>query len=691
MTWALDFAPLVAPVPLAAALVLAAVVAGLGLWLGRRGARLRAAALILLALALAGPEIRREIRRTLPGVVVLVTDRSASQALVGRDAETEAARRTLAERIAALPDVELREAFVDDRDGVDTDGTRLFEALGRALADVPPDRVSGVVMITDGQVHDVPADRAAYGLAAPLHVVLTGRADEIDRRIEILKAPRFALVGKPQAIAFRVIDAGVAPSATPVTVRLRRDGEEIRRLSVVPGREASVEVDIPHSGDVVVELEAETLPGELTPLDNRAALTIEGIREHLRVLLVSGEPHPGERTWRNLLKSDASVDLVHFTILRPPEKQDLTPISELALIAFPTRELFQEKIRDFDLIVFDRYQRKAILPSLYLDNIARWVRDGGAVLIASGPDLAGAASLYQTPLADVLPGSPTGETVEEAFVPRVSPLGARHPVTRDLPGAAAEPPAWARWFRLSGVTLADTPDTRTVMTGPGDRPLLVLARKGKGRVGLLASDQVWLWARGFEGGGPHGLLLRRLAHWLMKEPDLEEERLRLVRQGRDLVVERQTLAETPEKVTVTSPTGATRDVALGTARPGLWRATLPADEPGLWRAGDGTRTALLHVGPPNPREFADVLSTDRLLAPLAGATGGGVARLAEAGVPRLLVRDPGAPMRGPDWIGVAASRANLLEGLDRLPLVDGLLGLAALLGLFSLAWWREGR
>ena len=100
-------------------------------------------------------------------------------------------------------------------------------------------------------------------------------------------------------------------------------------------------------------------------------MQINGVRDRLRVLLVSGEPHAGERTWRNLLKSDASVDLVHFTILRPPEKQDGVPVDELSLIAFPTRELFIEKIEDFDLIIFDRYRRRGILPSLYLENIAQ--------------------------------------------------------------------------------------------------------------------------------------------------------------------------------------------------------------------------------------------------------------------------------------------------------------------------------
>ena len=153
------------------------------------------------------------------------------------------------------------------------------------------------------------------------------------------------------------------------------------------GASVSVNVPIPHAGPNIVEIEASPLDGELTAVNNRAVVSIDGVRDKLRVLLVSGEPHAGERTWRNLLKSDASVDLVHFTILRPPEKQDGTPINELSLIAFPTRELFQQKINEFQLIIFDRYARQGVLPIIYFDNIARYVRQGGAVLVAAGSRL----------------------------------------------------------------------------------------------------------------------------------------------------------------------------------------------------------------------------------------------------------------------------------------------------------------
>lgn len=693
MNWSVEFSPLlpwwiIALLGIAAGLLVAwSIVSGL------RGSWLRAGAVAALVLALFNPIAQREDREPLPSVVALVVDKSQSQALGNRTAEAEQARAALVRQIGAIKGFELREIdAAADRDGAGADGTRLFEAVGQAFSDVPPERVAGVVMLTDGQVHDVPKDKAALGFDAPVHVLLTGRDREIDRRVVVTNAPRFGLVGGDQTIQYRVLDSGAVPAGGRVRVTVRRDGETVTTQQVTPGQTARVAVKVTHGGDNIVEIEAETIANELTPVNNRAVVTIEGIRENLRVLLVSGEPHAGERTWRNLLKSDASVDLVHFTILRPPEKQDGTPIHELSLIAFPTRELFQEKIKDFDLIIFDRYQRRGILPSIYFDNIARYVREGGAVLVASGPDPAGAGSLFRTPLASILPAEPNGTVREEAFYPKVSETGQRHPVTRALPGGTADPPGWSRWFRL----IETTPSSGTaVMTGIADKPALILSREGQGRVGLLLSDHVWLWARGYEGGGPHGQLLRRLAHWLMKEPDLEEEALRLVQRGRDLVVERQTLGAEVKPVTITRPTGQQQTATLEQGEPGLWRTTVPAREFGLWRVTDGERTALAHIGPANPREFTDVLSSAAPTEPIAQASGGSVRRLVPSGdavtTPRVLPLRAGVTMSGADWIGLKQTNASVLRGVDRYGMFSGLLGLAILLGAVSLMWWREGR
>jgi hypothetical protein len=571
----------------------------------------------------------------------------------------------------------------------ETDGTRLFSALSSTLADVPTDRIAGVIMITDGRVHDAPSDAGSLGFSAPLHALITGHPDERDRRVALIAAPRFGIVGQPQTITYRVEDQGADEKVAQVTVR--RDGDVVEIRNVPVGVPQSVTVPIPHGGKNIVEIEASPLEGELTQVNNRAVVSIDGVRDKLRVLLVSGEPHAGERTWRNLLKSDPSVDLVHFTILRPPEKQDGTPINELSLIAFPTRELFQQKIDDFQLIIFDRYARQGVLPIIYFDNITRYVRDGGAVLVAAGPDYASPTSIWRTPLDAILPAEPSGDVTDQAFRPELTDLGQRHPVTRGLDGAEGNPPHWSEWFRIVDTRSATG---TTVMQGPDAKPLLVLSHEGEGRVALLLSDHIWLWARGFEGGGPYLDLLRRLSHWLMKEPDLEEEALQLTVSGHDLMVRRQTMADEVADVSLTSPSGATRTLKLDATKPGEWESTVAANELGLWRATDGKLNALINVGPANPREYAEVTSTTQVVAPLAEATGGDARRLDDGSglnVPRVVALRSGDTYKGSDWIGLKMSNASVVRGVGVLPVFAGLLGLLLLLGSIAGAWVREGR
>lgn len=471
MNLGLSFAPLVPVYVVWAALAIAVLIAGLLLVARSRGAAVRAGALLLMVLALANPSLTREDRDPIPSVAAVIVDRSPSQEFGDRAAQTEQARTALVERLKRIPGLEVRVADAALADG-EHDGTRLFSALSSTLADVPPDRVAGAILITDGRVHDVPAEAAALGFAAPLHALITGHKDEIDRRVVLTQTPRFGIVGQSQIIGFRVEDQGASAAVAQVTIR--RDGEVLNQRNVTAGAEIKFSVPIPHAGANIVEIEASAIEGELTLINNRAVISIDGVRDKLRVLLVSGEPHAGERTWRNLLKSDASVDLVHFTILRPPEKQDGTPINELSLIAFPTRELFQQKISEFQLIIFDRYARQGVLPMIYFDNIARYVREGGAVLIAAGPDYASPTSIWRTPLDVILPAEPSGEVTERSFQAQLTEPGKRHPVTRGLEGSQSDPPHWSHWFRLvdtkrtTGTNVMQGPDGKTAAR-PGAR------------------------------------------------------------------------------------------------------------------------------------------------------------------------------------------------------------------------------
>jgi hypothetical protein len=687
MQYGIAFTPLVPSLVLWLAVAAIVVIAAL-LLLGRsRGAAVRVAALALIALALANPSFTREDREPLSSVVAVVVDKSPSQNFGNRTKETAQAQEALVDALKKIKGLEVRVVDAGQADG-ETDGTKLFGALSSVLSDVPIDRVAGAFLITDGRVHDIPANAAAVGFQAPVHALITGLKDERDRRIAISAAPRFGIVGQTQTITYRLDDQGVTGERARITIR--RDGETISERTLSSGQTSSVDVDIKHEGPNIVEIEASPLENELTPVNNRAVVAIDGVRDKLRVLLVSGEPHSGERTWRNLLKSDASVDLVHFTILRPPEKQDGTPINELSLIAFPTRELFQQKINEFQLIIFDRYARQGVLPIAYFDNIARYVRSGGAVLVSAGPDYASSTSIWRTPLDSVLPAEPVGVT-EKPYYAHLSDAGKRHPVTRGLEGAATEPPLWSRFYPTGDTTTANTPP---LMTGADGKPLLLLSRFGEGRVALLLSDHIWLWARGYEGGGPHLDLLRRMSHWLMKQPDLDEEALRMQVEGHDLVVVRQTMADSVTPVTVTSPSGATRELTLSAGEPGEWRATLPANELGLWQATDGTLKALINVGPTNPKEFSEVTSTTETLKPLAQATGGDARRVVDGSsidLPRIVPVRASSVFHGDGWMGVKMRDASVVRGVGVLPVFAGLIGLLLLLGAFAATWLREGR
>jgi hypothetical protein len=689
--WSIAFSPFL-PATALYALAAAALAVSIALvWRGVRGAWLRVLSIALLLLALCDPNLVQENRRPLKDIVALVVDRSESQDIGERPQQTDKARDDVEARLKALGDVDLR-VVESSRDESETEGTKLFGALRGALSDAPPDRIGGAIMITDGDVHDIPQSAGALGFNAPLHALITGHEGERQRRIELVEAPRYGIVGKDQIIEARVLDS--ADHGEPAQLTVRRDGETIATIDAKVGERIDVKALIDHPGPNVIELEVAPVEGELAADSNRAVVNIEGVRDKLRVLLVSGKPHPGERMWRNLLKSDANVDLVHFTILRPPEKgADGTPINELSLIAFPVADLFGRRIKDFDLIIFDRYAQQSILPYVYLDNIANYVRDGGALLMAEGPEFSTPDGLYYSPLGVISPAEPSGDDVEAPYRARVSEEGQRHPVTRGLSGVDAtnDEPSWGRWFRLVG---AKPTSGVTVMSGADDKPLLVLSRVDKGRVGLLLTDQMWLWARGYDGGGPYLDLLRRLAHWLMKEPDLEEEALRASAKGREVTVERQSVSGAARDTYLVAPDGKKTKLELTPYAPGLSRAHVTVSRFGLYRAEDGEHVALVNVGQENPLEMQDVVSTTEKLRPIAEATGGTVRRIAAGtgdgiAVPRVVGLNPSPSYGGSDYIGIKRTGSSELIGARSTSLASGFFGLAVLLGMVTLAWVNE--
>ncbi|MEO0342915.1 MAG: hypothetical protein AAF198_05705 [Pseudomonadota bacterium] len=659
---------------------------------GANGWWLRLCALAALCLMLLGPTLREEDSTPLNDIAFLVFDRSDSQTVSDRTEQLEEARIALEETFSETEMLDLITIDVTTDQSLEDPGSYAMSALTEAAAKVPSDRIAGAIIVSDGRVHDI---ESFAGFPAPVHLLLTGRNSDWDRRLNIQNAPAFAIIGEEINVNLRVEDQGATPGevAGVATVSIAIDGGETTDYQVQTNIDLTLPLVLEHAGPNVLQISVIPTEGELTERNNEAVLSINGVRDRLRVLLVSGEPHPGERTWRNLLKSDSSVDLVHFTILRSPDKLDGVPVRELSLIAFPTRQLFLDKIEEFDLIIFDRYRRRGILTNQYLNSIVEYVREGGAVLIAPGPAFAGVESLARTPIGDILPAIPTARVYEQEYLPMVTELGTRHPVTRGLTEFGTGPdengnPAWGPWLRQIQI---DPLSGQTVMSGVNDEPLLILDRVGEGRIALMGSDHAWLWSRGYQGGGPQLDLLRRLGHWMMKEPELEEERLTAEVTPNGFTIFRQTMSEQAAPVELTRPDGRTKIVELSLGDDGRWSADLNETANGLYRLSDGQQSAVIALGPPAPREYIQTIASPEDLAPIMVATDGGFLRIEDVPKPELRFVREGRNSIGRDWFGLVRREAGIVTDIRQSDLLPAWTWLFVAAGFAVAAWLWEGR
>ncbi len=663
-----------------------------GLYKRKQGTFCRSIGALCFLLALCNPSVLEENRKPVKDVAAIVIDQSPSQKYGQRQDRSEQALNAIIKQIGNRDDLEIRIIRAPEETLL-TNETRLFNSLDIAMADVPQGRRAGVFFISDGQIHDIPRPQQNTQNYGPIHLLLSGSKDEVDRQLVILEAPSYGIVGKPVTIKYKIEDTGQTGSDNAY-VTLKHQNEKNSVISVPVNKEMTIELNIEHAGQNVFELATSPVDNEITQANNKAALMVNGVRERLRVLLVSGQPHAGGRTWRDLLTSDPSVDLVHFTILREPDKLDATPQDELSLIAFPFRELFEVKLYDFDLIVFDRYRLNRILPDFYFKNIATYVKDGGAFLEASGPSFAGEDSIYYTALMDIFPGTPTGEMITEPYRPTLTDIGRHHPVTGSLiwkgMSAGSTAPLWGPWLRQVAL---EKKRGETLMTGKNNNPLLILDRIEKGRIAQLASDQMWLWSRGFGAGGPHTELMRRIVHWLMKEPELDERALNISVSGNEINIKSRDFSEKNKQIIMRDPNDNIHAITLNKTANNMLETTVAAEEIGIYSFEDAygdTRFAI--VGDLNPPELRGVVSTDHKLTPLLNQTGGRSLWLEDDSAPYIRMVDSARrKFYGQSWLGLRQNNEYTVQGLKEKDVLPSWLILSILLSIVILTWWYEGR
>lgn len=652
----------------------------------KRGILARALCTILFVLALLSPSVVHEKRERLPSTVFIVADQSNSQTYGQRMPRTNNALKELKTQIENQEG--LKAEVVNTP--VSSTTSDLFMHLEKATENIPANQRSGAIFITDGQVHDIPnaINQNKFG---PVYTLLSGEKNEKDRRLSILQAPAYGIVGQDVTITYRIDDINAEKpnknALQDVTLTVRRNGHADITQTPRIGEERSVTIRIDHAGENIIDLEASPLTGEITQTNNRAPIIINGVRDRLRVLLVSGMPHAGGRTWRNILTSDPGVDLVHFTILRDQNKIDLTSPDEMSLIAFPFEELFEEKLYDFDLIIFDRYQLNNIMPPAYFENIAAYVAQGGGFLAVNGSEFAGPQSIYNTALAGILPAAPTGTIFPKEFKPQTSVTGQRHPVTD---GLGKTDQAWGPWLRQIETTTSSGGDV--LMQGYKNAPLLILKHTGQGRVAQLTSDQIWLWSRGYKGGGPYAQLIRNTAHWLMKEPALDETRLDVRVDGDTLHLSRKSLQDDFVTVTVTPPDGEPETIRLQRKEnTGDLVATYNASRQGIYTISDGTITQFAIKGQMNTPEQKDIITTAEKMQPINDATGGSIVWLSETPNPAIALLSKRQRYGDKDRIGLRNNQAYNVTGIEQKPLFPRWIYLLVLGLSVIFMWWNEGR
>ena len=675
---------------LAVLVFLASIAAGAG---RLRSQFTRLTAGLFLLIGLLNPQVVEEERETLPDTVIVIEDRSDSMKFGGRDVALNEMSSFLKSKFREDGNLDIISVSVPQ----DTNGTLLAAALTDALASAPSERLAGVVALTDGRAHDISEAVATYlPDGTPFHSLIIGETNTRDRRILATKAPKFGVVGEQAEYELLVEDPGF--DGERARIELKLNGDVKARFPITIGRPLSIPLEIERRGSNTVEMTVQGVDGELTLNNNLFVSEIQGVRDRLRVLLITGEPHSGGRAWRNLLKSDPALDLVQFTILTSRNKFTNAGERELSLIQFPTRQLFEERLDEFDLIIFDQYERRSLsrrrgrsqptIPPQYFQNISRYVEDGGALLLATGPAFATQASLYRTPLVSVLPARPTGEILTGAFRPELNAKGKRHPITSDFQGN--EDQSWGPWYRVID---NDPIGGDVLIDGPEGVPLFVIDQVKDGRVAMLMSDQAWLWAKGHEGGGPYREMFRRTAHWLMGEPELDAETLSAVRDGDSLVITRKSLDDVGAPVKVIAPDGTSRRVKLDRVADGLYRATLPLTGQGAYRLSNGDVSTITAVGSLNPKEYENLLPTEDILLPLSTATGG-LTKSVELDVSKIPdIRRPraGRTSSGANWMGLVSHDAYAVTQSRRTPLAPGLFLFALFFLFLAWGWRREGR
>ncbi|MDC3091077.1 hypothetical protein OA848_01670 [Rickettsiales bacterium] len=597
------------------------------------GIFLRLGIFILITLLMLKPGYRIEKIENENDIITFVIDKTDSQKISKRIEEVDKTFNKMLLELTKFKDLDILEIVIDNekitkrlgnieeiisntktKEVVNkiTKSTDIINNLENSINEYPSQRISSIFILTDGQIHDLKDNANFEKFDVPIYFLLIGNSKIDDTKVSIISHPEFGYLDEKITIQVLANDFK-ADENSFLNLTIQNGTFSEKKLKVPNNDVKNIELKLKNHGPNFIKVTTPNRQDELSAVNNSQLINISGVRKKLRVLLISGAPYMGTRVWRNFLKSDTSVELIHMTVLRPPEKNDNTPLEELSLIPFPVKELFEEKLSNFQLVIFDNFEGKKVLTPLYFQNLINFVDKGGAILEITGPSYNSKSSLFKTEIGRILPGIPSGKLIQKEFKPQLTDLGKKHPITESL---FIKNKDFGTWFQMNDILEIDD-DSQVLLSGVNNKPLLAVKKVNDGRIAQIYSHNIWLWSkRENNQGGPYNLLIKNLAHWLMKEPTLEENKLELSFVNNSILIEKSFLRKPdPEKlkITIIDPNGIKFEKTLNKSKENRYTAIINNKKDGFYLVYDGEIEKGINTSNENKRELQDFHLTDNII------------------------------------------------------------------------------
>jgi len=498
----------------------------------------------------------RETFEEVAGGTAILLDNSRSMTLSGSSGPRSDAARSLIERwqkddrvnpVVYLFGSSVRgtiwNGLAESYDPSD-DETNIREGLAHVLEKGADQGLGSIVVITDGADARFRAEALGLGANAPsVHAIVIGGDDPLDdQSIVSLHADTTAYVGVPAVIRAEVRAVGDLKHGE-LRVQLwhesRLEQETVAALDTTGRGTVAFEVTPQRMGRVLYRLLIPADADDEVPQNNDRAALLRVGRERLRALLVAGHPSWDVRFLRDFLKRDGSIDLVSFFILRTAADLTAATTNELALIPFPTDELFREHLGSFDVVIFQNFDYAPYEMQTYLPRIREYVKRGGSFVMVGGDRSFAEGGYAGTPIEEILPvkiGAP--QVLNASYRAEVSKDLARHPIVALGPDPALTRQTWKGLPALHGanVVSAVKPGAQVLLHHPGARlrggaplPILVVGAAGRGRVAAMTADASWRWRFAADdttvGADEYELFWDRMIRWLTRDPLLEPARI----------------------------------------------------------------------------------------------------------------------------------------------------------------------